>query len=330
MVEFKALKKIDLNVTNRCNFHCRHCSLDSGGCKMPELSLKCIERLLIDAKRLGLESIDITGGEPTLRQDLPEIIRLCSSLGLKAKLVTNGSLISEDDIALYRQKGLSSIAVSIDGPDYESHSAIRKCERGAYLRILETIKESACAGLYTKVNTVAFNSGLEGIAGITEQCIKLGATEHRICCFTPIGRGKYSHDMVEPIQWLSFLRNRLMPYSRKIKIKAGAPLIESSLPQECSCLLEAQPSFLHVFPGGEVYPCIMLALQGKAVANIHEKPIAEAWGSTALWEDYLRDAKAATFESKGSICFQGFDFKDYCGNYKLVCPARKFSIQELE
>ena len=77
------LPKLDLNITNRCNFRCVHCAFDSGCTNIQEFSLEKIREILEDTKKLGGEKIDITGGEPLARDDLIEIIKLGKELGYK-------------------------------------------------------------------------------------------------------------------------------------------------------------------------------------------------------------------------------------------------------
>lgn len=56
------LPKLDLNITNRCNFRCIHCAFDSGKKQIKEFSTQKIKQILKDTKKLGGKKIDITGG----------------------------------------------------------------------------------------------------------------------------------------------------------------------------------------------------------------------------------------------------------------------------
>ena len=85
------LPKLDLNITNKCNYRCTHCAFDSGCFEMPELSLQEEKKILVDTKELGGRRIDITGGEPTLRRDYKEIISAGKTLRLH-QIVTGLSL----------------------------------------------------------------------------------------------------------------------------------------------------------------------------------------------------------------------------------------------
>src|SRR3989339_220684 len=70
----KNLPKLDFNVTNRCNFRCIHCCFRSGERLLEEFSLEKIKEVLNDFISLGGKRIDITGGEPLLRNDIKEEI----------------------------------------------------------------------------------------------------------------------------------------------------------------------------------------------------------------------------------------------------------------
>ena len=104
-----------LSVTNNCNSRCVHCLF--WRCKSSnELSLYEIEDALIQLRELGVFRITLTGGEPTLREDLPQIVKTCSDLKFtEVWLLTNGLLLDESLIKQLLESGLTSIGVSIDG-----------------------------------------------------------------------------------------------------------------------------------------------------------------------------------------------------------------------
>ena len=87
-MENRKLPKLDLNITNRCNFQCTHCAFDSGILDLPELTLSELEKILRETKEIGGQRFDITGGEPLVREDVEEIIAIGKGLGYKIELVT--------------------------------------------------------------------------------------------------------------------------------------------------------------------------------------------------------------------------------------------------
>jgi len=334
MIIHKNLPKLDLNVTNRCNFRCVHCAFDSGIKETNELSIEELEKILKDTKELGGERIDITGGEPTIREDIGEIIKLGKALDYKIELVTNGSLITKKELSKFKNLGLDSIAISLDGSNYEIYSRIRKVDEKTYRHVLETIDDAVDLGFYTKINTVAFNSNLENIPEITEFCINKKIKEHGIYYFTPVGRGDISTELsVEPVKWLDFIREKLVKYDSQIKLSIEFPIIEKDFPKEgLDCILKEDPYHLQILPDGNVYPCAILASYQKPIGNLHKTSIKEIWNNQKLWKDYYQNICSEVFQKFDGFCadFHNFNLKNYSSKYKFVCPLRKFLVGELK
>ncbi|MGB3242007.1 MAG: radical SAM protein, partial [Candidatus Omnitrophota bacterium] len=61
-----------------------------------ELSIKEIISVVKEARKLGLNSVKLTGGEPLLREDVKELLEFCASSGVETMIETNGTLITKD------------------------------------------------------------------------------------------------------------------------------------------------------------------------------------------------------------------------------------------
>ncbi|GAF08575.1 molybdenum cofactor biosynthesis protein MoaA [Paenibacillus pini JCM 16418] len=155
------LRDLRISVTDRCNFRCRYC--------MPEeifnkdypflsrehlLSVDEISRIARIFARLGVEKIRLTGGEPLLRKELPEIIRRMTEIsGIKdIALTTNGSLLARHAESL-AEAGLMRVAVSLDALDDETFMKMNG-GKSRVQPVLEGIEAAAAAGLLVKVNMV--------------------------------------------------------------------------------------------------------------------------------------------------------------------------------
>ena len=111
-------EKLRVSVTDRCNFRCTYCMPEEGLNwldKKQLLSYEEITRLVGAFLRLGLRQVRLTGGEPTLRKDLPVLVeQLSALLGLeKLSITTNGTLLPDLAQDLYAA-GLKSFNVSLD------------------------------------------------------------------------------------------------------------------------------------------------------------------------------------------------------------------------
>ncbi|RYD01609.1 hypothetical protein N752_28960 [Desulforamulus aquiferis] len=118
-----------LEITKRCNLGCAFCFADAGTKKLPDPDLEVIkgwfERVLLAG---GPYNIQLSGGEPSLRDDLPEIIKLGKSLGFNfIQLNTNGIRLAEDPDFVKKCKiaGLTSIFLQFDGTEDDIYKSLR-------------------------------------------------------------------------------------------------------------------------------------------------------------------------------------------------------------
>ncbi len=330
------LPKLDLNITNRCNFRCIHCAFDSGLVKMPELTLLELEKILRETKEIGGRRFDITGGEPTIRNDVEKIITIGKGLDYKIELVTNGSNLSKEKLERFKQLDLDAIAISLDGSTPEIYNRIRGKDDETFYKVVENIRASKKTGFYTKINTTVFASNLEDIPNITELALNLEADEQGIYYFTPVGRGKRTNELaVEPLEWLEFIKTNLKQYQgRGMKISIEIPLIEKEYwNRNLGCIADNEKSHLQILPDGNVYPCAILASYKKPIANLHDCSVKDIWNKQGLWQDYWEKLKHLFNQNNGScVDFKkAFNIGDYdAEKYRFVCPLRKFEIEDIK
>jgi GTP 3',8-cyclase len=146
-----------LSVTDACNFRCAYC-LPGGWCPAPEedspLRVDEIARLVAGFATLGVRKVRLTGGEPTLRKDLEEIIRAVAAVGgiERVGLTTNGYDLAHRAPAL-RKAGLDFVNVSVDSLDPERFAAVTG--RPLLERVLAGVEGALAAGFASvKVNAV--------------------------------------------------------------------------------------------------------------------------------------------------------------------------------
>lgn len=329
----KNLPKLDFNITNRCNFRCVHCCFKSGEQQMPEFSLAKIKRTLVEFKKLGGQRIDITGGEPTLRTDIKEIIKIGKWLGLKIELVTNGSLLSRSKLREFKALGLDAVAISLDGADWQTYGHVRGTDKKTFDRIIKNIKYCIKLGFYTKINTVVFKSNFANLSQITKLAVKLKAQEHGLYYFSPIGRGGSQHqETVNPLLWLKAARSKFKQFSNQIKISMEVPVLEKEVAQKLNttCYLQ-DPGHLQILPDGNVYPCAILAAAQQPLANLHQKNLTSIWQDRKKWfENKYKNYVTCLFKKYGG-CVDYAQWNKILKNkkYKFVCLCRKFSLEDL-
>lgn len=134
------------NMTRQCNLTCTHCYASAASARRePELDTEQGRALLRDLADFGCPVVLFSGGEPTMREDLPDLAEYAVSLGLRAVISTNGTLIDEPLAARLRDIRLSYVGISIDG-SREHHDRMR-CGDGAYEAALAGLRNCRNAGL---------------------------------------------------------------------------------------------------------------------------------------------------------------------------------------
>ncbi len=116
-----------LSITDVCNFRCNYCLPDGYQCENDRdfLSLTEIKRLVAGFAQLGTEKIRITGGEPSLRKDLPKIIAACKQTqGIKKVAITSNGYKLTEHLPQWLSAGIDAINISIDSLDPRMFQAI--------------------------------------------------------------------------------------------------------------------------------------------------------------------------------------------------------------
>jgi cyclic pyranopterin phosphate synthase len=146
-----------LSVTDRCNFRCTYCMPAEGLKWLPKdeiLSFEELARLLRLFVRLGVRSVKVTGGEPTVRADLPSLVAMLreAAPGVDMSMTTNGVLLDRLARPL-ADSGLDRVTVSLDS--LLRHRFEEMTRRDALDRVLAGIHAAEDAGLVPiKINCV--------------------------------------------------------------------------------------------------------------------------------------------------------------------------------
>jgi len=149
-----------LSITDVCNFSCNYCLPDGYQCetKTTPISLSEIKQVVTIFAKKGINKVRITGGEPTVRKDLVEIIRTVKNIpGIKTvAMTTNGYKLGEH-IADWIDAGLDALNVSIDSLDPAVFHMITGHNR--LKEIMAGLDKALALGLKTlKVNAVLLKS----------------------------------------------------------------------------------------------------------------------------------------------------------------------------
>lgn len=178
-----------IQVTNRCNMTCSFCDFwPNGAPPKQELSLDEYRRLEEDLSGLGTFMVSIEGGEPFLRPDLVEIIRIFGRRHIPI-LFTNGWYATERSARELFEAGLSQAGVSIDYAEASRHDAKRGLA-GATERAWRAVglfRAAAQSGRRVHVMTVLMKDNQEEIEPLLRQSAAVGVGH----CLTLLSREGY-------------------------------------------------------------------------------------------------------------------------------------------
>ncbi|HEY6895329.1 MAG TPA: GTP 3',8-cyclase MoaA [Rhodanobacteraceae bacterium] len=169
-VRGRALTDLRISVVDRCNFRCPYCMPEDQYprdhaflSKAERLRFEEIERLARLFVGLGVRKLRLTGGEPLLRRDLPELIRQLAAIpgDVDLAMTTNGSLLADKAVAL-RAAGLRRITLSLDTLDARTFAVLSggRGEVGAVLQAIEAAERAGFARL--KINAVVMRGVNDG------------------------------------------------------------------------------------------------------------------------------------------------------------------------
>ncbi|CAB4600190.1 unannotated protein [freshwater metagenome] len=149
-------RDLRISVTDRCNFRCTYCMPAEGLDWMAREDLLTYEELTrvarVCVERFGFDGIRLTGGEPTVRANLPVLIEHLSSLGVDLSLTTNGTTLTNLAPTLV-SAGLERINISLDSLQRERFEQITR--RDELDKVLDGIDAAVSAGLApVKINCV--------------------------------------------------------------------------------------------------------------------------------------------------------------------------------
>ena len=168
------IKQCDLSISNRCMMRCKMCDIWKRNTDLHDpyrLTVDEYKKIFCELRQHANNPFSLTfgGGEPLLRTDLLDIIKIGASLGFKTHFSTNGYLIDETMAMRISDSGVSSIGISIDSLDSSIHDSLRGRE-GCWEKAMNavTLLKKHCSKK-TQINilTIIMSKNIEGIIDLT-------------------------------------------------------------------------------------------------------------------------------------------------------------------
>ena len=152
--------KVNLHITERCNFRCKYCFAYFN--RRTDLPLESWKKVIDDLKAYGnISAINFAGGEPVLYKNFPELIDYAKNLGFKVSIISNGSLLLDEKFTpLNIFSKLDTLGISVDTFNEKILIELGCCDGNLhvlseekFLKIIERAK-SVNPAIKIKINTV--------------------------------------------------------------------------------------------------------------------------------------------------------------------------------
>lgn len=164
-----------IELTPYCNLRCVHCYLQDQNSESHSLlsteQIKIIVEKLYDA---GVLFLYFTGGEIFTRPDFLEIYLFAKKKGFILELLTNGTLIDEETLDIFREYPPASVSISMYGGDEGSYARVTR-KRGMYNRVLQTFEQLKESGIHFEIKYIGMKENAEDFLKVKKIAEKYGA-----------------------------------------------------------------------------------------------------------------------------------------------------------
>jgi MoaA/NifB/PqqE/SkfB family radical SAM enzyme len=150
----KSIAIIQLQYSYACNFHCSHCSILNFRTQSGRmLDVEKVKDISKQADEYGLAQWGLSGGEPLVFRELPELIEALMPDRFHIQMDTNGWLMTKQKAKFVKSLGVDKIQISIDGMDAELHDSFRR-KPGSHARCIRAMEAVKEAGMQLQIATV--------------------------------------------------------------------------------------------------------------------------------------------------------------------------------
>jgi MoaA/NifB/PqqE/SkfB family radical SAM enzyme len=254
-----------LAVTYRCQACCPHCyasgeGRDVGG----EMSTE-EWRALMDALRArGALQIYFTGGEPLLREDLPDLVAHAHRIGLLNRVHTNGYLLTPELISRLKRAGLNQCGISIDDADPRVHDELRGLP-GAFDRAVRALALLREQGIDRRILVYASPGSVPGgVERLVDLGKRLGVSAVHVNIPFAVGRWDGNSEAVLSVGEMG----SLYALFRRHPIMSA----EFTRPDTSCCGFDR--TYVGITPRGEVLPCPAVPYP---IGSVREEPFGTIW-----------------------------------------------------
>ncbi|MET4386332.1 pyrroloquinoline quinone biosynthesis protein E [Bradyrhizobium sp. F1.4.3] len=280
-----------LEITHRCPLQCPYCSnpveLDRSG---KELTTEEWKKVLTELAEIGVLQVHFSGGEPTARKDLVELVKHASDVGLYTNLITSAVLLTRERLSELADAGLCHVQISFQGVEEGLADRVAGYKNG-HRKKLEVAKWTRELDLPLTVNAVMHRQNLHQLPDIIQMSVDLDADRLEVANVQYYGWALKNRAALMPTVAQLDECTRLVEEARErlkgtLAIDYVVPDYYALRPKKCMGGWGRQ--FFNISPAGKVLPChaaeSITGLDFESVRSNHS--IAWIWQNSNAFNRY--------------------------------------------
>ena len=302
-------------ITMGCNMRCKHCGSSCQGGLPDELTTEEALDLCDQLASLGVKFVNLSGGEPLLRNDWDKIATRLMSLGVQSHIISNGWLIDDEMAKRAYNAGIKVFAISLDGLQ-NTHDYMR-CD-GSFDSVMQSLRILKNNGVNTAIITTINKRNLPELTEMKDILKEHGIGAWQLQIATPMGsfHGHRDELMIEPHQ-VNDIINLAYKVKDEIKVCLGDCVGYYSNKEHkirenffgtkdaiwVGCA--AGKYSLGILHNGDITGCNSIRSADFIEGNIRNKSLKEIWESGFAWN------REFSRESLSGMCID-CQYASYC------------------
>jgi radical SAM protein with 4Fe4S-binding SPASM domain len=278
--EYSAPLRMDMALTFRCQNDCVHCYA-GGPHDTPEFTTDQWKQVIDRLSDVGVFILTFTGGEPTLREDLPELLKYAQNKGIVTGLITNGRKLKDITyVETLEKSGLDFVQITLESHKPKVHDKMTG-EEGSWKETVVGIKNTVKSKIYVSTNTTLSKHNADDFLTTIEYIQEFGV--NAFGCNSLIYSGKAPDASNEFALSTDELKS-LLPKIRDKAHMLGIKFLWYTPTQYCQFnpvqlglgLKSCTAAMINacVGPNGDVYPCQSYF---ESLGNILTEPWEKIW-----------------------------------------------------
>jgi pyrroloquinoline quinone biosynthesis protein E len=268
-------------LTYRCPLGCPYCSnpLEMTAAS-GEMDTGQWLGLIEEAAAMGVLQIHFSGGEPTVRKDLEDMVARAEDLGIYTNLITSGVMTNRARLEGLAERGLQHIQLSFQGTEEAGADRIGGF-KGGHVKKLETARLAVEIGLPLTINAVMHRQNMDDLESMIQMAVDFGAKRLEVAHVQYYGWGLRNRAALVPTRQQLEQATEIVEAARErlkgvLVIDYVVPDYYAKLPK--SCMGGWGRQFLNVTPSGRVMPCHAAeTIPDMIFETVGDRPLLDIW-----------------------------------------------------